>query len=92
VAFSFGKLIKGLGVSEIPNLGCRCRVGISIRWNKISTRQGLTQIGLIKKSMRLWSHGHKTRDKKHKETKVSKIYIAGSANHIKTMESENKSF
>jgi hypothetical protein len=42
--------------------------------------------------MRLWSHGHKTRDKKHKETKVSKIYIAGSANHIKTMESENKSF
>jgi hypothetical protein len=48
VAFSFGKLIKGLGVSEIPNLGRRCRVGISIRWNKISTRQGLTQIGLIK--------------------------------------------
>ena len=75
MAFSFGKLIKGLGVSEIPNLGRRCRVGISIRWNKISTRQGLTQIGLIKKSMRLWSHGHKTRDKKHKETKVISMKV-----------------
>jgi hypothetical protein len=48
VAFSFGKLIKGVGVSYVPNLGRRCRVGISICWNKISIRQGLTQVGLIK--------------------------------------------
>jgi hypothetical protein len=42
--------------------------------------------------MRLWSHGHKTRDKKHKEIKVVKIYIAGLATDIKTMELMNKSF